>query len=95
MLGLVIAVESLFHFFKFITAGSNRELKNQAQAIPAPITIAYPKSGSIGDSVIVANAAIVVILVRKIGINSESIVAAIAFLESCFNLNSLKNLETT
>ena len=95
ILSSVIALDFKFHFFRLITAGSINELKNQAQAIPMPIVIPYPKRGSIGDNVIVAKAAMVVTLVSNIGTRSESIVVPSAKRTSCLARNSLKNFETT
>jgi hypothetical protein len=70
----VIAFESRFHVLREMTAGSNVELNIHAHNIPKLIVIPYPIRGSIGDVVIDKNADTVVMLVRKMGISSESIV---------------------
>ena len=55
----------------------------------------YPTNGSKGDVVMAENAATVVMLVKKMGIRSESIVDATAFFVSLNALNSLKNFVIT
>ena len=55
----------------------------------------YPTNGSKGEVVMAENAATVVMLVKKMGIRSESIVDATAFFVSLNALNSLKNFVIT
>ena len=73
ILGLIIDLEFRSQFFKLISAGKKKELSSHAHAIPTEIQTPYPTKGSSGDEVIVINAAIVVILVKKIGTKRESI----------------------
>ena len=79
------------HCFRRIKDGNNVELNIHAQRIPALMVNPYPTNGSKGDVVMAENAATVVILVKKMGIRSESIVDATAFFVSLNALNSLKN----
>ena len=81
--------------FRFIKDGNNVELNIQAQRIPALMVNPYPTNGSKGDVVMAENAATVVMLVKKMGIRSESIVDATAFFVSLNALNSLKNFVIT
>ena len=95
ILGLVI--EKLFGFQEtmLIIAGSVNELSIQAHAIPTDMHIPYQINGSKGELIIVRNAAMVVILVKNIGIKRDSIVYSIA-VSTLFNLlNSRKNFVMT
>ena len=95
ILGLVI--EELFGFQEtmLIIAGSVNELSIHAHAIPTDMHIPYPTNGSKGELIIVKNAAMVVILVKNIGIKRDSIVYSIA-VSTLFNLlNSRKNFVMT
>ena len=83
------------HCFRLIKDGNNVELNIHAQRIPALMVNPYPTNGSKGEVVMAENAATVVMLVKKMGIRSESIVDATAFFVSLNALNSLKNFVIT
>ena len=92
-----MVIEKLFGFQEtiLIIAGSVNELSIQAHAIPTDMHIPYPIKGSNGELIMVKNAAIVVILVKNIGIKRDSIVYSIAIF-TFFNLiNSRKNFVIT
>ena len=94
-LALIIALDCLSHFFRLITDGSINELISHAHAIPTEMDTPYPTRGSRGEEVIVKNAAIVVKLVKKIGVNNDSMLDATAFLTSFSFLISRKNFVIT
>ena len=78
-----------------IIAGSVNELSIQAHAIPADMHMPYPIKGSNGELIMVKNAAMVVILVKNIGIKRDSIVCSIAVFTFFNLLNSRKNFVMT
>ena len=78
-----------------IIAGSVNELSIQAQAIPTDMHIPYPINGSNGELIMVKNADMVVILVKNIGTNRDSIAYSIAVFTFFNLLNSRKNFVMT
>ena len=95
ILGLIIALEFRSQFFRLIRAGRKKELSSHAHPIPTEMQIPYPTKGSRGDELIVKKAAMVVILVKKIGTKRASIPDAITLCTFFWNLSSLKNFVIT
>ena len=95
MLGLAMELLSGFQEIILIIAGSVNELSIQAQAIPTDMHIPYPINGSNGELIMVKNADMVVILVKNIGTNRDSIAYSIAVFTFFNLLNSRKNFVMT